>query len=318
MPGQGGHRLNGPDTKEDALSGRLRNIIGRVVASEWCGSVRLAPARGILSPMLDAVHSAWIQGLQTEALMHEGEQVSILVAAVRRPAWMRDARCREPDAALADFFPSPGQSTSKARALGSTCLVRVECGEYATAGPEQGIWGGRYRPGTSQRRAAGLADRVTAGLFGAPSSAHEPQARADGEDASCDADEPQDSNQRAACAHGPTLPIGRCGSNCNRHGAGPVAVARPRDPVDVGRERTGQRGVRRALGFLWAKCVPSGPATQVRPGNIGCGGESACTPDSVVDGHPSRSTVTRRLLRSTRELDGPPAPCLTLLQVGFT
>src|SRR5690242_13560164 len=49
-----------------------------------------------------------------------------------------------------------------------------------------------------------------------------------------------------------------------------------------------------------------------------CGGESACTPDSVEDGHPSRPAVARRLQRSTRELDGPPAPCLTLLQVGFT
>jgi len=48
------------------------------------------------------------------------------------------------------------------------------------------------------------------------------------------------------------------------------------------------------------------------------GGESVCTPDSVEDGHPSRPAVTRRLQRSTRELGGPPAPCLTLLQVGFT
>ena len=48
------------------------------------------------------------------------------------------------------------------------------------------------------------------------------------------------------------------------------------------------------------------------------GGESVCTPDSVEDGHPSRPAVARRLQRSTRELDGPPAPCLTLLQVGFT
>jgi len=48
------------------------------------------------------------------------------------------------------------------------------------------------------------------------------------------------------------------------------------------------------------------------------GGESACTPDSVEDGHPSRPAVARRLQRSTRELSGPPAPCLTLLQVGFT
>lgn len=49
-----------------------------------------------------------------------------------------------------------------------------------------------------------------------------------------------------------------------------------------------------------------------------CGGESACTPDSVEGGHPSRPTVTRRFQRSTRELGGPPAPCLTLLHVGFT
>jgi len=56
----------------------------------------------------------------------------------------------------------------------------------------------------------------------------------------------------------------------------------------------------------------------VFPGQSACGGESVCTPDSVEDGHPSRPAVARRLQRSTRELDGPPAPCLTLLQVGFT
>ena len=63
-------------------------------------------------------------------------------------------------------------------------------------------------------------------------------------------------------------------------------------------------------------CFPRSGA--VFAGQLKCGGESACTPDSVVDGHPSRPAVTRRFLRSTRELSGPPAPCLTLLQVGFT
>src|SRR6478735_8118945 len=61
--------------------------------------------------------------------------------------------------------------------------------------------------------------------------------------------------------------------------------------------------------------MPSGPLAVPRGA---CGGESVCTPDSVEDGHPSRPAVARRLQRSTRELDGPPAPCLTLLQVGFT
>src|SRR4051812_23601289 len=69
---------------------------------------------------------------------------------------------------------------------------------------------------------------------------------------------------------------------------------------------------------MWASrygANPHGAFAQVR----WCGGgESVCTPDSVEDGHPSRPAVTRRLQRSTRELDGPPAPCLTLLQVGFT
>ena len=61
-----------------------------------------------------------------------------------------------------------------------------------------------------------------------------------------------------------------------------------------------------------------GDCLSVCAGQSACGGESVCTPDSVEDGHPSRPAVARRLQRSTRELDGPPAPCLTLLQVGFT
>ena len=76
----------------------------------------------------------------------------------------------------------------------------------------------------------------------------------------------------------------------------------------------------RALG--WGVCGDREVALGAAPGFAlvrWCGGgESACTPDSVEDGHPSRPAVTRRLQRSTRELDGPPAPCLTLLQVGFT
>ena len=95
-------------------------------------------------------------------------------------------------------------------------------------------------------------------------------------------------------------------------------------PVERAARRPGSPAVRRATRRIVAViAIASTGRSATEPVGFrrsggACGGESACTPDSVEDGHPSRPAVARRLQRSTRELSGPPAPCLTLLQVGFT
>jgi WhiB family redox-sensing transcriptional regulator len=64
------------------------------------------------------------------------------------PAWMADAACAGTPTQA--FFPARGQPTTEARRLCSTCLVRVECLEYALADPTlSGVWGGL---GEIQRR----------------------------------------------------------------------------------------------------------------------------------------------------------------------
>jgi WhiB family redox-sensing transcriptional regulator len=65
-----------------------------------------------------------------------------LAGYVERPAWMRDALCREfPDVT---FFPERGEATEPAKAICGRCSVASECLAYAlTLGPTlQGTWGG--------------------------------------------------------------------------------------------------------------------------------------------------------------------------------
>jgi len=59
-----------------------------------------------------------------------------------RPAWHRDAACKErPDV---NFFPARGEDTAPAKAVCQSCLVQAEC-RTAAADELHGIWGGRSR-----------------------------------------------------------------------------------------------------------------------------------------------------------------------------
>lgn len=64
----------------------------------------------------------------------------ILAQLVNRPAWHRQAACRGmgPD----PFFPMPGESTERARAVCETCPVTAECLDEALERPAVGVWGG--------------------------------------------------------------------------------------------------------------------------------------------------------------------------------
>lgn len=57
-----------------------------------------------------------------------------------RPAWMRDALCRERP--RTDFFPPSRADEGGARSTCRDCLVRAECLDYALDHGERGIWGG--------------------------------------------------------------------------------------------------------------------------------------------------------------------------------
>lgn len=68
------------------------------------------------------------------------EPVSLLDLLVR-PAWMRDALCRE--FPLVNFHPERGEPVEPAKAICRRCLVIAECGAYAVGeGIGHGIWGG--------------------------------------------------------------------------------------------------------------------------------------------------------------------------------
>jgi WhiB family transcriptional regulator, redox-sensing transcriptional regulator len=55
--------------------------------------------------------------------------------------WMERAACRGQPVEL--FFPPPGPTSARVRALCSSCAVREECLDYATADEElAGIWAG--------------------------------------------------------------------------------------------------------------------------------------------------------------------------------
>ena len=69
----------------------------------------------------------------------------LLAALTRRPAWMRDAACREHDPAL--WFPERGAPTAPAKAICGACLVRTECVDYALElGERHGVWGALSGP----------------------------------------------------------------------------------------------------------------------------------------------------------------------------
>lgn len=55
--------------------------------------------------------------------------------------WKQSANCRGVDPDL--FFPERGASTKEAKRVCNSCVVRVECLEYALENGEKfGIWGG--------------------------------------------------------------------------------------------------------------------------------------------------------------------------------
>jgi WhiB family redox-sensing transcriptional regulator len=59
-----------------------------------------------------------------------------------RPAWQRDALCREYTGRV-NFFPRLRESLEPARAVCRRCLVREACLEFALEHDERaGVWGG--------------------------------------------------------------------------------------------------------------------------------------------------------------------------------
>jgi WhiB family transcriptional regulator, redox-sensing transcriptional regulator len=63
------------------------------------------------------------------------------VFRVEPQPWYERAACRGRDADC--FFPEKGGSTRAAKRICQTCVVQVECLEYALANDERfGIWGG--------------------------------------------------------------------------------------------------------------------------------------------------------------------------------
>jgi WhiB family transcriptional regulator, redox-sensing transcriptional regulator len=63
------------------------------------------------------------------------------VFRVEPQPWYERAACRGRDAEC--FFPEKGGSTRAAKRICQTCVVQVECLEYALANDERfGIWGG--------------------------------------------------------------------------------------------------------------------------------------------------------------------------------
>lgn len=74
------------------------------------------------------------------------DALDLLASLTRRPAWMADAACAEPDVPLSDFFPRSGdnEAIARAKAVCERCLVAEECGAYALEnGLRHGVWGGR-------------------------------------------------------------------------------------------------------------------------------------------------------------------------------
>jgi WhiB family redox-sensing transcriptional regulator len=70
-----------------------------------------------------------------------GAMTTTTVPRVEPQPWYERAACRGRDADC--FFPEKGGSTRAAKRICQTCVVQVECLEYALANDERfGIWGG--------------------------------------------------------------------------------------------------------------------------------------------------------------------------------
>ena len=63
-----------------------------------------------------------------------------LVSLLARPAWHRDALCREYP--QLPWIPERGQSLHDTKAVCARCMVRAECLTAGIDGDEAGIWGG--------------------------------------------------------------------------------------------------------------------------------------------------------------------------------
>jgi hypothetical protein len=81
-------------------------------------------------------------------------RVALVELLDRRPAWQRDAACREHPLEL--FFPTKGVRPDAARAICARCLVREECAAFAATFPAddvRGVWAGRAYSGRRGSRA---------------------------------------------------------------------------------------------------------------------------------------------------------------------
>ena len=70
-----------------------------------------------------------------------------LTEALSRPAWYRDALCK--DHPEVEWFPAPGESSVAAMLICGRCPVRDDCLHYALEmGPTlEGIWAGTSKRG---------------------------------------------------------------------------------------------------------------------------------------------------------------------------
>lgn len=86
-----------------------------------------------------------VDSADRHAPLHLGDPADLvdaagLILSLRlRPAWQRDALCREyPDLS---WFPSRGEPTTEAKQVCDKCLVRAQCTAAGMA-EEHGVWGG--------------------------------------------------------------------------------------------------------------------------------------------------------------------------------
>lgn len=75
-----------------------------------------------------------------------------------REDWVDKALCSEVDSEM--FFPEPGDVGFEAKRICRLCPVRVECGQWADANGEKGIWAGKSDK--ERRRIRRLSKSVTA------------------------------------------------------------------------------------------------------------------------------------------------------------
>lgn len=88
--------------------------------------------------------------------------MSALAELLVRPAWHRDALCREPEYAGLPWFPRRGETPAAAKAVCRRCLVRAECAGAVARydattdrSPTVGVWAGTT--GTERRNARSVA-----------------------------------------------------------------------------------------------------------------------------------------------------------------